>query len=268
MKLKKGLNQNKKSKEVNLMKRFLIFAMVIGISITMSASAFAGIANSKHDLSSNSSAAIRAESGVAGADQLCVWCHTPHAAVTGQGVPLWNKSITVASFTTYPTTIGGTAQVPADSIRPMSKICLTCHDGTLAINIVINAPGSGGYVATGATAGGDWVGLGATNKLNSTYGASFLDTDLSNDHPISILYSAISATTSANPASLRVTTEVSTITDAAWISRSKSDTKISGQLVGGYIECVSCHNPHSTTNQLFLRGTTAASKICTTCHDI
>lgn len=253
------------------MKRFLIFAMVIGLSITMSASAFAGIQATRHNLSSNRTGGAPTTSGSGGTtvystdqDQLCVWCHTPHAAVSGQGVPLWNKTITTATFTTYGTTIAGTAK--ATGINNMSKVCLTCHDGTLAINIVLNAPGSGGYVVAGNQIGA-WQGLAAGNKMVSGV-ASYIGVDLTDDHPISIYYSAPSPTFADNPASLRSNTVSARGIDTAWITRSKSDTSIAGQLVYGYIECVSCHDPHSSTNATFLRGTTTGSKICLTCHDI
>lgn len=281
MKLKKGLNKiNKKGGEI--MKRFLILAMVIGFSMTIASSAFAGIQATRHNLSKDrGSAPTNANAGGTSTvvystdqDQLCVWCHTPHAAIAGAGVALWNKTLTTggAGFTTYPTTVAGTAQIAASAVNSASKICLTCHDGTLAISQVINAPGPGG-ITTAITQFGVWQGLNAANNfIPSTAGGGVnIGIDLSNDHPISIIYSAPSATSDNNPANLRATTTALTVTTTSWLSRKMGDTSIMAVLVGSgataTIECVSCHEPHTSVNALFLRATTSGSKICTTCHD-
>ena len=70
--------------------------------------------------------------------QVCVFCHTPHGATNAPGAPLWNRAITNEIYTTYSSssldaeTIAGQLDQPAGS----SKVCLSCHDGTLAISSV------------------------------------------------------------------------------------------------------------------------------------
>lgn len=255
------------------MKKFLMLAMVISFIMTMTTSALAGILSTRHNLSNSRTGAMTVSNNNGtviyslNQDQLCVWCHTPHAAFNTDG-PLWNKSTTNAAFTTYPTTVGGSAR--ATSIGTKSKICLTCHDGTLAINIVINAPGSGGVVATGAQFG-LWQGLNtATNALMGGVPTNVanVSTDLSNDHPISIVYSTPTTNTADNPGSLRTTGYVLAGT-TTWVPRqgTVSGAKIEGLLDGNDIQCVSCHDPHTDANATFLRATTTGSRICITCHD-
>ena len=56
-----------------------------------------------------------------------------------------------------------------------SKLCLSCHDGTQAMDNIINAPGSGGYDTTGGGADGrtyTWSGSSVNAAGRLTSGAS------------------------------------------------------------------------------------------------
>ena len=54
-----------------------------------------GIRNTRHNLSSGSTNAVRA----ANETELCVFCHTPHGGRTD--APLWNRDISGQSYTPY-----------------------------------------------------------------------------------------------------------------------------------------------------------------------
>jgi len=76
--------------------------------------------------------------------ETCVYCHTPHGANRQINAPLWNRTINnVDNYSIYdsPTTLGleGRLNLPG----PSSLTCLSCHDGTIAIDSVLNMPGSG-----------------------------------------------------------------------------------------------------------------------------
>ena len=59
----------------------------------------AGIANTKHNLSPTGTGVNKV---TAGTDEICVFCHTPHAADTSAPVPLWNKKLPAGTgYTTY-----------------------------------------------------------------------------------------------------------------------------------------------------------------------
>ncbi len=100
--------------------------------------------------------------------QVCVYCHTPHKATT-KNVALWNRSLTgLGPYTMYfPTTKPGQSATP----QPASLSCLSCHDGTVALDLIVNVPSPGGPSLGGKMTGGHVIG-----------------TDLSDDHPISIDY--------------------------------------------------------------------------------
>jgi cytochrome c5 len=74
---------------------------------------------------------------------ICVYCHTPHGANKQIGAPLWNRTVNPGQYTIYdkPTTLNlaGRMSLPG----PGSLTCLSCHDGTIAIDSVLNMPGSG-----------------------------------------------------------------------------------------------------------------------------
>ncbi len=227
-------------------------AAILAFGVT---SAMAVITGSKHDLSATGGGTIKADAGQNN-DEICVYCHTPHAANTAfAGAPLWNKATPTGTFTMYGTTVAGTAT--DNTPNAPSLACLSCHDGVSAINSIVNAPGSGGYLAAGQN-----VAFGATPEgtaVTMPNGVTQIGTDLTNDHPVSIQY--IEGRASLKPTTTTITnwTGAQTIADL---------------LRNGKVECVSCHDPHQGgTGQMFLRRYVAGetgnkgSALCLTCHD-
>src|SRR5512139_3263798 len=72
--------------------------------------------------------------------QICQPCHTPHNAdSTAQGAPLWNHEVTTASFQPYASpTLDASVGQPSG----VTKLCLSCHDGTVAIDSFAGQTGS------------------------------------------------------------------------------------------------------------------------------
>ena len=231
------------------------------------------ISGTPHDLSGDTS-------GVVGADdngELCVYCHTPHAANSAfDGAPLWNKAATAGTVTyrmygastagTQGTTLAGTAVGSATGeLSSSSLACLSCHDGVSAVNSIVNAPGSGmGTLAAPATpilitayAYGGNIGDG-----NNTVA----DVDMANDHPVSVTYTE-------GAASLKPTTAV--LTDWVGVNGTTANTGTIAEILrSGKVECGSCHDPHNgyatqgTDPQVnYLRHTNTASALCLGCHD-
>ncbi len=135
----------------NMWKQFSIRVMLC-TAILLNWGHAQGIEGSKHDFSSL---------GWSGGE-ICSSCHTPHNAINTPDAPLWNHSLSEASYDVYASnSMYGVAEQPG----PQSKLCLSCHDGTIAL---------------------DSFG-GATGSTHLT-GDSNLGTDLSNDHPIGIAW--------------------------------------------------------------------------------
>lgn len=163
--------------------------------------------------------------------QICVYCHTPHnASLVNPTPPLWNKVNTAESFTIYGS---NTIQNPTGQPEGTSLACLTCHDGTLALDAMINPP-------TGFVPDNNPIGAVDAN----------LGTNLSNDHPISIGYSLAADADFNDPA---------TVTNTLPLFPGTQD--------GNYqVECASCHDVHDNSITPFLRIANTNSAICLTCH--
>ena len=92
------------------------------------------VTQSLHNLSVGGPGGTRAQTE----SQVCVFCHTPHGATAVPGAPLWNRQLSGATYTTYTSSsldavgVAGQLDQPAGS----SRLCLSCHDGTLAIGQV------------------------------------------------------------------------------------------------------------------------------------
>jgi len=165
--------------------RNLVTGTVAVMALGSSGFAVAAIDGSPHDLGGTV--------GTADNGEVCVFCHTPHGADTTatESAPLWNKQLPAGTgYTRYSTTGSATLDGRETAeIGSVSLACLSCHDGTQARDSVINAPGSGGYNATGAVLGGG----GGTFIGNPP--VRNLEEDLSDDHPIGIEYAGGACTT-------------------------------------------------------------------------
>ena len=150
---------------------YLSALALAAVLIAATQSANAGIANTKHNLSSGNLAigattgtrTIGPSTGVftTGTDEICVFCHSPHGAGNPDvPVPLWNKGTppgTISGYTQmYMNAVPANAQAPSDLRGHMSLACLSCHDGTQAMDNMINGPGGGHYLAGGASQGYVW----------------------------------------------------------------------------------------------------------------
>ena len=172
--------------------------IVLGSALLFAGTVTAGIASTKHNLGSEATAP--GPNNTAATGEICIFCHTPHGGDTGAAVPLWNKVLTdETNFQTYDEL--GTSTLDAGiltNVGSVSLACLTCHDGSQAIDNILNGPGSGDYDATGGGTGGrlaadgwSWTSTDSSLDATGTFvgGAIFnLGKDLRNDHPIGVQY--------------------------------------------------------------------------------
>lgn len=243
----------------------------------------AGIKDTKHNLSASGPGTIKAQTET----QICVFCHTPHAASTAG--PLWNHSLSTYNYTllTPGDPLRSTTQ-KSDPIQPDggSKLCLSCHDGTVALGQLYNKPGSGlgGGVPVTMLPGATYMPAGSTN----------LGTDLRAHHLVSIAYNVelINAKTDQC---------INGVTDFRWKLPDNSSWTAPGHKVrlkdtnaqypaGTYganlpaqrcsrcgIQCTTCHDPHLDTSagyRMFVVADydvydlpwTSTEKLCTFCH--
>ena len=171
--------------------------------------------------------------------EICKPCHTPHNTER-VAAPLWNHEMSTQTYIMYDKTRSATLQADVAS-QPdgVSKICLSCHDGTVALD------NYGGY----------------TSGTTFMTGNDSLGTDLSNDHPISFTYDTALAT--------KVGDLYDPSTKLSGLPGS-SGTISQDMLFNGRMECTSCHDVHNTKavpgTKLLLKDNTG-SALCLTCHN-
>ena len=87
------------------------------------------IVNTVHNLSVSGPGTIRAASE----SEICIFCHTPHNS--SPRPPLWNRPDPGFNYTLY-----GSSTTQANPGQPAgsSILCLSCHDGTIALGDVLS----------------------------------------------------------------------------------------------------------------------------------
>jgi predicted CXXCH cytochrome family protein len=266
---------------------------LLALGVLGSAPALAGIANTKHNLGKNGPGTNKFD----GTEEICVFCHTPHGADTNAVVPLWNRAlVTPGVYTTYNSLGTSSLDGATAPVGSVSLACLSCHDGAQAMNVMINQPGSNGYVAGGSAMLGNWTGTGTLNLLNSI---TSMTKDLQNDHPIGIQYGGGMPANAAYAKSAIASgfrdadfkgIQYSNLNgnDVWWVdtgtggagTREKTDMQLytrssftsvgigAGAVTGpqAMVECASCHDPHTDAQPTFLRISNASSAVCLACH--
>jgi len=205
------------------------------------------VANTKHNLSASGPGPVKSTSE----NQICVFCHTPHNANMKVTAPLWNRELSSLTYTTYTSaSMDAVTQQPGGA----SKLCLSCHDGTLAIGTVgvLNNKGPVTIAMTGTSSGAMPTGSGELTGYTRDIGI-----DLSNDHPISFTYDAALA---YNDGELRIPPVVIAGIPVVGNRTAGIIPKPLYPLDNNQMQCNTCHDPHtwetdpSKGNHKFLRG--------------
>ena len=189
-----------------------------------------GIVQSKHNLSVSGPGNIRANaaSGDKASSEVCIFCHTSHSAE--QQTALWNHINSGVAYIPYNST---TTKAVIGQPTGASRLCLSCHDGSVALGIVRNRRTPIAMKSVMATL---------------PHGRSNLGNDLSDDHPVSFKYTTA-------------------------LAAKKGDLQTpprSGPVhldANGEMQCTSCHDPHGNTFGKFLVMNNTGSALCLTCHN-
>lgn len=211
------------------MRKFnVFFSLAVMLLISQLSFGQVGITGSAHDFSSRTWNP---------GGEICIVCHTPH---TGYGyiadAPLWNHQLTaVNNFLPYASsTLNATVGQPDGT----SKLCLSCHDGTIALDNFSGTITGGSYISN-------------INKVG---------TDLRNDHPISFTYDATLIGADAD-----LKDPATTLSGIPLSSGTIATDMLSG---GTKMQCTSCHDVHngSGLTNLLIKDN-AGSALCITCHN-
>ncbi len=164
--------------------------------------------------------------------EICLPCHTPHNSdLDVVRAPLWNHELTTATYTLYDGTSGVSTE---DALDGRSILCMSCHDGTVALD-----------------------SFGGNNGSQYLAGSANLQTDLRDDHPVgaSGIYPEVPGM--ANPA---------TFEGPGKYNMNLEDMKVNN-ITERVVACTTCHEPHNRNNyDHMLWRSNAGSSLCLTCH--
>jgi predicted CXXCH cytochrome family protein len=201
-----------------------LVGLALGVASTGLAQSGSRVSQTRHNLTASGPGPIR----VAGTSEVCIFCHTPHAA--NPIGPLWNRDDPGHYYEVYrSSTLVATVGQPTGD----SRLCLSCHDGTIALTQLHNprtAPASTIYITPQDT--------------------GYIGTDLTSHHPISFVYD--SALAAKNP-QLR---DPATLPSTLPLDRQRQ------------LQCTTCHDAHDDSLGFFLRMDNRESAMCVRCHDM
>jgi len=203
----------------------LTLGVAAGVLLLSPAGSRAAVIGSPHDFSGESWNIAKSDP-----NSVCGPCHQAHHA-NSSVIPLWGHTTSQGPWTMYstlnsPTFIAAPSQSPTPT--GASLACLSCHDGTVAVNSY------GGQIQ-----GGSAVTITNTAKIG---------TDLTHTHPISFVYNAALVGTGPNQDRFLYnpdTTQVLVPSSGTFVPG--NDMTINGFLMSGThrVECDSCHDVHN-----------------------
>ncbi len=255
-----------------------------------------GIINTRHNMTMSylGGASVNMNSSRNDYGEVCVYCHTPHGGNSTINAPLWNRTNLNTSYTLYNKTLtsGQTPTQPGVN----SVVCLSCHDGTVGIDSVINMPNrlslATSYNQVQETAQDNafldtWPDNNPTlhaaipdcmlchnadNPFAPDFSAFKIDTDLRNDHPVGVLLPNTALYDFNQPNGISSGLRFYDTNGNARADSGELRFYDSGD--GFEVECASCHNPHGTPVSgssggalipSFMR-VNDQSVLCLTCH--
>ncbi len=223
----------------------LLFGVVLSLGApsalaqTQGLAAGSGISGTSHDFIVSSVAAER---------RVCVACHAPHD--TDAQAPEWTPKLALLAFSLY-----GTAGMVSQPGQPglNSRLCLSCHDGTLA---ALNYSGAKrNYLMAGGK-------LGRT-AFNTQFAMR--------DHPIGVGFDSSLAVNDGSLADPEIS-PVMMVANKSSHNRTRSGSISLMMLAEGKVECTSCHDVHNRytagpSSKGLVKVGLAGSALCIVCHE-
>lgn len=223
--------------------RLLTISVLCLAAVQVHAGRISDIRNTKHNFSSTVVPdGVTRTASASRESQICAFCHTPHGGNSAPKVPIWNRKLSGATYIPYSS--GSLDATDLGQPGGKSKLCLSCHDGTIALgsvnvlNRVQNAqiPFSG---TSDSPPGTIPEGLGALTGFTRRLGV-----DLSNDHPISFTFDDAQA---QRDGELYHPSQVTHLQERNQQKTPGAFAYPQGHflpLEDNKVECITCHDPH------------------------
>lgn len=198
------------------------------------------VAGTLHNLSVTGPGEIRSLTET----EICKFCHIPHSAVLEE--PLWGHRLSDQQYTMPRSPSVGPRVQLGGQPDGTSRLCLSCHDGTVALGDVAGQAGA--------------IPMTGTQRLSQGR-PGFLGTDLSGSHPISfVVPDGEPADAAERDMGLRPLAAI----------HSDPDVELDGQ---GKMQCTTCHDAHADryhrpgeVPRFWVKATVA--EVCLTCHEL
>lgn len=211
-------------------------ALAVGLAVAFAATstAFAALPGSKHDFTPTGGTPIT------GVQDMCLTCHVPHKPKVN--VPLWGHTLTTSTFQLYSTNAkysgNNTAAYdasPSDLVGSRSRLCLSCHDGTVAVagTTFLN------------TTDPSWMLY--DDGLPVSGGAASVG--LKGSHPVAVNYNTVRTNQPIDYKDISADQDV--------------------KLEDSKVQCTSCHNPHNKIpgTKMLAKDNSVGAALCLTCHN-
>lgn len=238
-------------------------ALGLALSLPLVARGAPGMVGSPHDFTATTNFWVGGVTNWVPNGDVCSECHTIHNTKTGQSTyrtagPLWAHTLSTETYTPYTSPTLTSAGYPSGGTPGWSSLaCLSCHDGSVAINSQ-----AGKVIDTTSIFVPSWAVIAVGG------------TDLSGTHPIGVDYNTIQAAL-PNEFNASSTTVNNAGADSGVVTIAKellfNETSLGG--TGAEVECASCHDIHQTKgmsatlrDSLKIGTSTSITPLCTTCH--
>lgn len=208
------------------------------LAVTAVLAQYDSVVSTVHNLSATGPGEVRSLTET----EVCKFCHIPHSAVVP--VPLWSRALSKAQYDVPRIRSARDVREPAPQPDGSSRLCLSCHDGTLALGDIAGAPRS--------------VAMSGAQRLRPGR-RGYIGTDLTGDHPISFVipegdFGDPDRDMGVRPRSLIVGQELVKLDDQ------------------GKMQCTTCHDPHSDryhvaglVPRFWVKPT--VQEVCQSCHE-
>jgi hypothetical protein len=189
-------------------------------------------------------------------DRACAYCHTPHHAVDPgmDYAPLWSRGFTDVIFDGYISETFSQSGI-ADPLIGPSRLCMSCHDGAIAVDAYY------GVTASSLATGDDlfYGGIAVGGEPDT----------LTNDHPVGFDFDAAYAADGTLADGI-ADPDTATFAGGALVADVLFDDGVTR-----YMTCATCHEVHNSS-QVYNDGTSSSgwflydsqkdSAFCVVCH--
>ena len=230
-------------------------------------------------------------------NRVCVFCHTPHNATVADSsmnpLPLWGNTVSDLQPTPYQWATPANKSLTRDNTDVLagpSRLCMTCHDGSIAIDAHTSngTDNNGTFTLSGSRAvGSNGSLIEKTHPIGFSWDAAVKARNIKTGD----LINGVAATNDVNEIAQKNEQFATSVTHSGAAGTYNTVARNSGRTIGSVLyegdimTCASCHEVHNKENAVqdpavknaagvavaatpnyFLYAKESESLICLSCH--